>query len=161
VGEHDTLVVAAAWAYPKYLEYDGYFGPVGRTFRDVGRLAFYAGRAIQREVPAILLRSEHEHLSRERAERLQQSDTEGQRALGRLVERLIAGGVYPEGQDTQLFALTAPGDERTVMPPRAVRNTKVNANGRVAAFVMGKRYTSLAALATGPSTTSELEARGG
>jgi hypothetical protein len=92
---------------------------------------------------------------------LQQSEAEGPRALGVLVERLIVGRVYPEGQDVQLFVLTPRGDERTLRLPHAVRNTKLAANGRRTAWTMGQRYTSLAALATGPSTTSELEVRGG
>jgi hypothetical protein len=156
IADADTVVVAARNAYQEYLDLNAYICQPGRPFRDeIKYLGFYKDKAIQREVPAIRLRRDGVLFTSDRARALSASDNEADRAIGDLIFRKLESGPRSEGNEYQVFLLSAVGDEQTLVLPGAIRNM-----GR-GAWTQGQRYTASAALSRGPATTDELAIEGG
>jgi hypothetical protein len=76
-------------------------------------------------------------------------------AIAEVIDRSIAAGRRDEGKPYQIFLLSAPGEQPTLMLPRKIRHSKKGA------WTQGQRYTSSEALGRGPATTEDLEAEGG
>jgi hypothetical protein len=156
VADADTVVVAARDAYPEYLETGSYLCQAGRRFRDEVRyLGFYKDKAIQREVPLICHRRDDVMFTPDEASRLRASGDETDSAIAEVIDSSLASGRRADGVSYQVFLLSRPGDEATLILPRAVSNTKKGA------WTQGQRYTSSEALKRAPSTTDELQAEGG
>jgi hypothetical protein len=156
VADADTVVVAARDAYQFYLETGAYVCQAGRRFRDEIRyLGFYKDKAIQREVPLIRHRRDNVTISRDEAMALRASGDETEAAIGELIEKGVRLWPNIEGRPHQVFLLSPPADEMTLILPDVIRNT------RRGAWTQGQRYTASEALKRGPSTTEELEAEGG
>ena len=160
--EEDVVVVAARRAWPEYLAHAAYMCQAGRSFRvGLSRMAFYAEGAIQPQLPRILAHRDNVEMTREAAKALLASNDPEEAEFGRLLERVFDEGTRPEGPPEQIFLLSPPDDERTMVLPHPVRNTNLDRNGRPTTWVQGQRYTRSDVLATGPATTDELEQRGG
>jgi hypothetical protein len=156
VADADTVVVAARIAYDEYLETASYVCQAGRRFRDdVVYLGFYKGKAIQREIPRIRHRRDNVTFSRDEALRLRASGDGTDAIISGLIDKSIDSGRRIQGQPHQVFLLSSPRDEMTLLLPHEIPHTK---NG---AWTQGQRYTSSEALARGSATTEELEAEGG
>ncbi|UCC71540.1 MAG: hypothetical protein JSV86_14265 [Gemmatimonadota bacterium] len=154
----DVVVVAARRGYQEYRRYHAYICQAGRSFRSVPRMAFYAGGAIQPEVPAILAIRDNIVIAAETAESLLSSGDETDRQFGVLIGRLLAEGGRPEGGTSQIFLLTPPGDERTAMLSQPIRNVEKDQNGQPADWTQNQRYACLEVLMSGIETTAELKA---
>jgi hypothetical protein len=156
VADADTVVVAARDAYDFYVETSAYVCQAGRKFRDgIKYLGFYKDKAIQRQVPAIRHRRDNVVISLDEAHRLRASGDEKQVLIGKLIEDGIQLRPDMEGRPHQIFLLSSPSDEATLILPDIIRNTKRGA------WTQGQRYTASGAIKRGPSTTDELAAEGG
>jgi hypothetical protein len=157
----DVAVVAASGAYPLYLKHHVYACQPEHvtTFRpEIIRLGFYADGAIQREVPLILKREGEFELTKENLERFAASDEQHDRAMAAAMRGMMQDvpGWYPEGGTSQVFLLEPPNAPGTQLLDQPVVNTTKAASGRPFAYVLGKRYTRIVALAKQPKTTDEL-----
>lgn len=157
--EHrDTVVVAARVAYPEYLTAHAYVCQPGRPFRaGLDRLGFYAGGAIQREVPLILYREDQVVFSADEATARKKSGRPGESAVGAVVERLLGTNSRVVGESYQVFVLSPPDADETLRLDHPIKNTKVDRNGRPWAWTMSQTYVEAEALRK-VSTTSELDA---
>lgn len=150
----DVVVVAARDAWPEYQHHGAYVCQPERPFRrEATRLAFYAQGAIQPLVPAIeqwmpaitfTAAAAEVHRSR------------GDERLGVLIERLLRAGPRREGERFGVMFLSAPDDEATVRLPGAIVNDRRTPEGRRVAWTRWQRYTSLEALTSGVTVTSQL-----
>jgi hypothetical protein len=154
----DVVIVAAGAAYPEYLKYQAYVGHPNRPFRpEVRRMAFYTAKAIQREVPAILEIKQGLVFSRKTMGQLYSTGLDSDRDIADLIGVLLEETNRTEGGTYDVVLLTSPDDPQTFKLPHEVRGTKTDRKGRPAAITMGQyRYTSMEALAVGPSSTDEL-----
>ena len=156
VVDADTVVVAARAAYLEYQETSAYICQPGRRFRDeIKYLGFYKDKAIQREVLRVLHRRDGVVFSGDEARSLSASADEVDRAIGEVITRSHDFDWRVDEGQYQVFLLSGPEDEATLVLPQAIRNTSRGA------WTQGQRYTSSAALARGVSTTEELAAEGG
>lgn len=163
LGQVDTVVVAAKVAYPEYKQFSAYACQTGRAFRKgIRRMGFYTNGAIQREVPEILARRDPVIFSAEEAKRFGASGHQTERAIGRAIGEMLAESPRTTGQAYQVFLLSSPEDERTLVLPDPIRNTTRDHKGQPWAWTLGQRYTRSDALVDdGPKTTDELAASGG
>jgi hypothetical protein len=157
VADADVVVVAARIAYRTYLDARAYVCQPGRPFREhIKYLGFYKDKAIQREVPLILHRRDDVIFGRDEAIRLLATGDDRDAAIGEVINTLLTSGQQvAEGEPHQVFLLSTPKEDMTLMLPTEVVHTKPGA------WVQGQRYTSSEALKRGPSTTDELQAEGG
>lgn len=157
VADADAVVVAARIAYRTYLDAGAYVCQPGRPFREhIKYLGFYKDKAIQREVPLIRHRRDNVTFSRDEAMTLRASGDETDVAIGEVIDKLLVSGQQiAEGEPHQVFLLSPPNDEMTLMLPAEILHTKPGA------WTQGQRYTASEALKRDPSTTEELAAEGG
>ncbi|MET9326615.1 hypothetical protein [Tsukamurella sp. NPDC003166] len=134
----DTVIVPAKNAWDLYIATGAYVCQSGRAFRPVERIAFYTNRAIQPEVPTILLRRDEVVWSEQEANRLEGSDDRYDRKIAKVIRTSRNAG-WSEGR-YQVFLLTTPGDSRHRTLPAALPNTR---SGRGSAFVQKQRYVAL------------------
>jgi hypothetical protein len=119
VADADTVVVAARDAYHEYLETESYICQPGRRFRDeIAYLGFYKDKAIQREVPRIRHRRDNVPFTRDQATNLRASGDETDSLIGQLIETSLDSGPRVEGKPYQVFLLSSPRDESTLLLPR-------------------------------------------
>ncbi|MGH3005445.1 MAG: hypothetical protein ACRDOS_05990 [Gaiellaceae bacterium] len=156
VADADTVVVAARIAYQEYLETGSYVCQAGRRFRDdIEYLGFYKDKAIQPEVPVIRHRRDSVTFSRDKASSLRASGDESDAIIAGLIDENLDSGRRAEGDSHQVFLLSSPGDEMTLVLPQEIPHAKKGA------WTQGQRYTSSEALRRGAATTEELQAEGG
>lgn len=156
VADADTVVVAARVAYEVYRHMGGYVCQPLRSFRqEIKYLGFYKDKAIQREVPLIRYRRKNVTFSPEAANALRASGDETDVEIGELITKHLAADQQMAGQPYQVFLLSSPDDESTLVLPKEIHHTKRGA------WTQGQRYTASEALKRGPATTEELEAEGG
>ncbi|MBD0022542.1 hypothetical protein GII33_13935 [Gordonia pseudamarae] len=144
----DTLVVPANDAWPLYQMVQAYVCQPNRAFQETERLAFYADRAIQPEVPKIRHRRDNVTWTDHEAARLAQSNDKNDRKIASVIQTSRAQG-WKQSGEYQVFLLSGPGaqDHRTL--PAAIPN---RSKGLGSAFVRKQRYVSLHRLQTATST---------
>ncbi len=160
VDNDDVVVVAARVAYPEYLAHSVYVCQPNRAFRDgLTHMGFYAEGAIQREVPRILYRADPVPFTPEEAAKRRGSTSEDEQVAD-VIETLLSLGARTEGTEYGVFILSSADDPLTVkLDATIVNDTVAGKSGRVWAWTMGQRYTSLARLTqAGITKTSHLEA---
>ncbi len=146
----DVVIVPARKAYPSYQNYSQYFCQPGRTFRPGLRyLGFYTSKAIQPEVAAILDHRDHVPISQSSADELAMSEDPSDRNFADVI-RYIIDETGNEDWEAQVFLLSDPGDERTILLPRPIQH-----EGR-GAWTQNQRYVSSDILRSEPTTTDEL-----
>jgi len=162
IGYEDTVVVAARVAWPEYQRYSAYVCQPNRSFKEgIRRIAFYAGGEIQPNVPQILNRRDNVTMTRHSVAELRVSADPVDAAVADVIDRLLIDGVRQDDSVNQIFLLSELNDDRTMKLRGPIKNTNRDRNGQPWAWTLGQRYTRADILATGPETTSELEARGG
>jgi hypothetical protein len=142
----DTVVVAAKWAWGNYLRTGGYECQPERSFRRVDRLAFYVDQKIETRIPRV--ESVHANIE------LRRGAHPGR--LGEIVDRLLDIVPQCEGELRQIFVLSKPEDEATVVLAAPIVNDLVSDSGRVIAFTQGQRYASLDRLRVAKATSELL-----
>lgn len=128
----DVLVVAAGNAWPFYRLTSAYICQEGRSFRPVGRIAFYSSRTIHGLAAGIKSRSDHQLLTDGSAARLSLSLDPHERRLGNVITAALAGP-WKQGERAQIFLLTVPTD------PETMTFAAIPHNGK-SAWTMGQRY---------------------
>ena len=157
----DVLIVAAGDGIGDYRSDNVYMCQPGRRFRQgIERIGFYVRGEILPFFPLILAHRDHVPINSDEARRLLSSDDGDDQMLGDVVERMVAKGYTgdePHGTN-QIFFLTPPDDEDTLVLPTAIRNTKKDRHGNPNPWTFGQpRYVSSDVLRRNPSTTDELE----
>ncbi|MCF2529449.1 hypothetical protein [Yinghuangia soli] len=157
--EHeDVAIVAAREAYPEYLRHGAYVCQPNRSFRSgITHFGFYTDKAIRQEIAAILYSEEAVHFTLEEATRRKADPKPEVIRIGELIEHLLAEDARAEGAEYKVLLLSTAKDDRTVLLPHLVTNTKLDASGRTTAWTQGQRYVRLSALGKGPRTTGELD----
>lgn len=159
----DVVVVAARVAYGEYLEHAAYVCQPGRSFRDgLTRLGFYAKGAIQPEFPRILHREEQVPFSAAEVEERRASTDFSDQRIAEVIETFVGNGARQSAESYQVFLLSPPDDEDTLVLARPILNTKRAASGRPWAWTLQQRYVSSKQL-TDPavSTTEDLDGLAG
>jgi len=154
----DVVVVPAGDGHGHYLRYSAYVCQAGRAFSaSIERIGFYADKAIQREIPKVMLRRDGVMFAREEAERLRSTGDRDDARLAEVVERHLADGIHGEGDVQQVFLLSPPDNPDTLTLKRPVVNTKKDHKGSPTAWVQKQRYTRANLLAHNPATTDDLD----
>ena len=149
---NDTVVVAARFAWPEYLERHAYICQPNRSFqKGLRRVAFYTEGAIQRFVPEILAIEDNVTLDRETEIQLSSSADPARRLIGEIVRQQLDTQSPRVGLPHQIFALTAPDDERTLKLEAPIRNSGSTP------WTQGQRYTRSDLIARNPRDTAALE----
>ncbi|SFA83298.1 hypothetical protein SAMN05216266_101715 [Amycolatopsis marina] len=143
----DTVVVAARDAWPQYEQCRAYVCQAGRAFRSVDRMAFYAGREIKLDLPAVLHRRDNVEWTSEEAERLRTSGDRYDRKIAEVIDK----APRVDGR-CQVFLLTGPGHPKHRQLSACLPH---DVFGRGSAFVQRQRYVSLHSLEVA-TTTAEL-----
>lgn len=145
----DTVVVPARDAWPLYEQVQAYVCQVGRNFRPVERIAFYADQEIKREIPQIVHRRDDVEFSDAEIDRLQTGDRNDKR-VARVIDTARTAQ-WTAGR-YQVFLLSRVGDPAHRQLSATVPH---QTGGRGSAFVQRQRYVSLHGLETA-STTADL-----
>ncbi len=151
----DTVIVPAGFAWEEYQRYSAYICQPHRAFRDVAYCGFYTRNAIQPAVAGI--RSYHENIlmTHENAHQLQAA---GHQALGDLVKRVLGERARAEGEYNGIMLLSGLQDPDTIHLPHPITNDTVKEQtGQRIAWAQNHRYTRLAQLTSGITTTSQLQ----
>lgn len=150
----DTLVVAARSAWPEYQVSGAYVHQPDRSFReDVAYLGFYADGAIQPLVARIRARYPSLAFTDDEVAR---RESIGETEVARLIEHLIAQDARTAGEHYGIILLSGPDSPDTVVLDHPIVNDSRTASGRVWAWTLGQRYTSIERLRSGAHRTSEL-----
>ncbi|MFN8150294.1 MAG: TIR domain-containing protein [Solirubrobacterales bacterium] len=150
----DTLIVAGRRAYPDYLLSSSYICQQGRSFRnEVGRMGFYAERAIKPEIPQIIDRRDNVEISPEHAALLEARgrafDVEYAALIRRCLDPTVRWATQRDiGAKYQFFLLTDPDTEETVVLDHPIWH-----DGK-SAWVQAQRYADLSDLRAASDTTS-------
>jgi hypothetical protein len=150
-----VVVVAARFALDEYLKYSAYICQPNRSFQSSVRMAFYTNNKIDRRIPKIL--GQIEAISRDEIEtKPNLSDID--RAMLRTLRNKMESTRSEDWRKNKykIVFLTPTDSPETLVLPSDIENTSTSKNGRGIAFTQGQRYVSLARLAKGPKTTSEL-----
>ena len=148
LGTEDTVIVAGRFAYPEYLAISAYVCQANRSIRSVSRFGFYTNKAIKPELPRVEGYFREVLMTEEAAAQFETGDTPmGSRVADVIKSRLSDGRHQDPTND--IYLLSSPGEDATVVLPEAVRH-----EGR-GAWVQGQRYASLEQLRAA-STTNEL-----
>jgi hypothetical protein len=118
-------------------------------------MAFYTNNKIDRRIPKIL--GQIEAISRDVIEtKPNLSDID--RAMLRTLRNKMESTRSEDWRKNKykIVFLTPTDSPETLVLPSDIENTSTSKNGRGTAFTQGQRYVSLARLAKGPKTTSEL-----
>lgn len=140
----DTVVVAARAAWPVWNRYSAYVCQPNRSFRhEVERLGFYYEGKIMDLVPKRIAWFPEVTMTAESAASYRAS---GEGTLASLITTLLADDAQPKGAVAGVMLLTGPNDPGTEILPNVVVSDAVGQSGKVTAWTMGQRYTSLAKL---------------
>ncbi len=145
-GDVDTVIVAASTAYDEYQTYSAYICQPKRSFRSVDQMGFYRDKQIEPLVPRVLYRQDQVLIDQSTADRLQASDDEEERSVGRLVHRLVDDGSPRVGSVQQIFLLSSPDSDETLDLGEPTSHDGPNA------WTQGQRYTSSHLLRSARST---------
>jgi hypothetical protein len=157
VDNDDAVVVAARFAYPEYLEHGFYICQAGRAFRaGLTHMGFYAEAAIQPFVARIRYREDNVLFTLEEAAvRKIESDVDG--LVGNAIEISLASGTREPEARYQVFVLSGAQDPDTIHLPQPIGNDTISASGKIWAWTIGQRYTSVVNLMKpGVTVTSDL-----
>jgi hypothetical protein len=150
----DTVIVAARWAWPDYLETAAYICQPDRSFRaDVDYLGFYTEGEIKVLIAKILARHPSVVFSAEQAKMLRDG---GDETLAQVIEQSLARGRRTEGESYGVFVLSGPDDRDTVRLKVPIENDTRSESGRTWAWTLSQRYTRLERLRSGVTWTSQL-----
>jgi hypothetical protein len=154
----DTVIVAARFAYPEYLEHGVYICQPGRRFRQgLTHLGFYFKGAIQRELSAILAIYDDIGFTEVEATRLDASTDPIELRVADAIRASLTTGRREEGNH-EVFILSRADDDRTLKLAQPIVNATTDYEGKPFAWTMNQRYTSIAALRKpGTTTTVDLE----
>lgn len=141
-----AAIVAARSAYEEYLQHSVYVCQPNRPFRNVERLGFYSGGAIQLHIPRIL----ESHDEVEFAVGVHSG------ALGRVVDKFCEIQKREIGRVYKVMILSGPDSPETVRLPKTIPNDKTSQTGKTTAFTMSQRYVALDKLQRA-KYTSEVE----
>lgn len=145
----DTVIVAAARAWPAYHRTGAYVCQANRAFREgLTHLGFYADGSIQPLVARI--KERHVAVPFTSAE-ARLCRAEGRAELGDVIEARLVEGDRSEGEPYDVFLLSAPNDPDTVDLGHSIKN-----DSGAGAWTQKQRYTSLKALRNGATITSQL-----
>ena len=147
VDQNKVVIVAAGSAWPLYLACSAYVCPVGRTFKDVGRLGFYSGRTIHGVAASIEHVEPSVLMSQAEAAKRALSLDPTQRRIGDAIVAALAKG-YDDVPSNQVLLLSGPDDDATIT------FVPIRHEGRNA-WTMNRRYQSVASL-TSATTTADL-----
>jgi len=154
LGTDDTVIVAARWAWPEYLESAAYVCQPDRSFRpDVSHLGFYAEGQIQMLIPKIRARYPSIVFSEAQVKTLRAA---GEETLADVVDRALSRGTRSDGESYGVFVLSGRDDPDTVRLEIPIENDTRTESGRSWAWTLSQRYTSLDRLRSGARWTSEL-----
>ena len=142
----NTVVVAARRAYAEYLKYSAYICQPGRSFRPVQWMGFYRSKRIEPLIPRVTARFDQVEITHSNVDQLSQSEDPLERALGRVVDELIASGARPLDTTNEIFLLTRPEDKETVRREDPIEHLDS------VAWTMGQRYTFLEDLRVAKTT---------
>jgi hypothetical protein len=155
------LVPASRYARDEYDRYSAYICQPNRSFRQVGRMAFYHAGRILRHIPAVKGMVESVSLSEAglgelRAESLPPDVIQ---PASDLLSALLRDNNFRVGTEdrVKLVLLSEHDDPETFVLPHEIENDKRGAGGQLVAFTQGQRYVSFAKLQKAPRRTSELE----
>jgi hypothetical protein len=146
VGVDDTVVVAARFAYPAYLQAGAYTCQPDRSFRPVSYMGFYADREVKPQIARIRHHEGAVLFSVEVADALVQDESPHRRRMAEVMRAQLTAGVRAEGDTRSMFILSAADDPETVLLEQAVPH-----RGR-GAWTQGQRYTSLERLGNAEDT---------
>ena len=152
----DTVIVAARWAWPEYREVSAYVcqPQPDRTFREgLTHFGFYADSAIQPLIARIRTHYPTVVFTHEEATRRHAA---GEPELADLIEQLLENGTRDEGQPYGVFLLSGPSDPETIDLDHPIVNDVKAQSGRPWGWTLNQRYTSLKALQSGATWTSQL-----
>lgn len=152
----DTVIVAAAVAWPEYAVTSAYICQEDRVFREnITHLGFYADGEIKPVIPRILRRHKSVLFTRQEAVRQEQVPNGGAR-VGAIIGDCLASRTRDEGERYDVYLLTGPDDIETVHLAAPIRNDTTSDSGRATAWTQKQRYTSLDRLTSGVTRASEL-----
>jgi hypothetical protein len=155
----DTVIVAARYAYPEYIQNGVYICQLGRRFRlGLSRLGFYFQGAIREEIPTILRVYDDVLFAETEAARWETAVDEIDRRVAHAIRDSLATGRRESGKRYEVFILSPASDDATVKLACPIVNATKDYEGKPFAWTMGQRYTSLALLARpNVTTTADLE----
>lgn len=153
----DLLIVPAGkWAYHAWHRYGAYICQAGRSFRsDVDRIGYYANNAIYPEFPRIQGHRDHVRESRETVHAWITSGDPVDARFAAVIGLLLLDG-RQEGGESQIFLLSPPHSQDTLLISHPIRNT--SRAGRGSAWTQGHRYITEAVIRSEPETTAALDA---
>ncbi len=150
----DTVIVAARWAWPEYLESAVYICQPDRSFRsDIAYLGFYAEGEIQMLIAKIRERHASVVFTKPNAAKLR---AEGDETLAAIIEGALARGSRTDGESYGVFVLSGRDDPETVRLKMPIQNDTTTEGRRRWAWTLSQRYTSLDRLDSGVTWTSQL-----
>lgn len=149
-----VVVVAARNAWPEYLQHHAYVCQRDRPFGAATRMAFYAEGAIQPLVPRMQRWTGSLTFTFAAAEAHRSRG--GDARTGDLIDRLLRAGPRVEGESFGVMLLSAPDDDDTVTLAAPIINDHRSPAGKRVAWTRWQRYSTLRALTSGATTTSQL-----
>lgn len=154
-GVDAVLVVAASRAIDDYAQYSAYICRPGRTFREVGWMAFYTGE-IQPIIPRVIAVFERVNFDEPgECRRLGASNPSVINAL-RGISQSLQRSPAAQSAARKVIVLSGPESSDTIRLSRPISNDLRTDGGRVRPFVQGHRYVPLSLLTQEPLTTTEL-----
>jgi hypothetical protein len=156
----DGLVYVAIGAHDhaRYLQTGALLLGAGTPLPEgVTHVCFYA-RGIQRHVPLVLADHPNLMMDSATARQLRATKVASDTAVAGLIDFIVQSDPTSAGQARHVLLLSLPDDEPTVVLDQMVENTK-QISGRPVAWTTRPRTIPLSALAAGPATTDDLDAR--
>ena len=150
----DTLVVAAGAAWGYYQRHAAYVCQAGRSFKDTDRLAFYRHKRIERLLPGIVARRDYVSFTLDQARSLRTTGDPMDARVAEIIENSLQEGSRRDGVPHQVFVLSRPDDDETL-----VLNAAVTHQG-ASAWTMKHRYAASDRLVFA-RTTADLVTSGG
>lgn len=152
----DTVIVAARHAWPEYLHRGVYACQANRSFKTgLKYFGFYAEAAIQPLIASLRRHVVAVPLNAEESARLRKI---GDAEVADVIDALIADGTRLSDTLYDVILLSAPDSPDTVRLAEPILADTKTASGRNWGWTLGQRYTSLRALTSGVTRTSQLDA---
>lgn len=152
IGQNDVVVVAARKAWPEYLKYSAYICQPGRSFRQgIERFGFYTEKAIQPLIPVILARFDNLEFAERSIAQLRSAGTATDAKVADLIQKKLGPEPAARGLTLQVFLLSGPDQDVTLRLAQPILHN------RPTAWTQNQRYTRLALLEQGPTTTADLD----
>ncbi len=147
----DTLVVAAAEAYPAYGKYSAYLCQVGRSFREgIRYLGFYTHKEIKPEFGMIEQRIPVLSITQAVADEYAQKGDQEARRVVELIEQQLRDRTPWAGNEHQVFLLSA------VNSPKTIKLAAPIAHAGHSAWTRSQRYLRSVDIQAGITTTDQL-----